>query len=142
MAAVDGLVNFRTETSEGIAGASRFSSKPKRKDETRNKKIFGGGEPKHAANNGRLDGKAISQGSKQNFCYFIFNGNHFARDCSKREKLNAREELRKRNDNEEELRKQLEKCRIDLYYSKGQQQFVEKQLEEEDKIRNYLNQQV
>jgi hypothetical protein len=46
---------------------------------------------------------------------------------------------RKRTDNEEELRKQLERCRIDLSKSKGQQQLQENQLEEENTMRNYLN---
>jgi hypothetical protein len=45
----------------------------------------------------------------------------------------------KRNDNEEELRKQLERCRIDHNKSKGQQQLLENQLEEENTMRNYLN---
>jgi len=49
---------------------------------------------------------------------------------------------RKRTDNEEELRKQLEQRRIDLSKSKGQQQLLEKQLEEENTMRNYLNQQL
>ena len=45
-------------------------------------------------------------------------------------------------DNEEELRKQLEWCRIDLDHSKRQRQLLEKELKEEDKMRNYLNQQL
>ena len=45
-------------------------------------------------------------------------------------------------DNEEELRKQLEWCRIDLNHNKGQRQLLEKELKEEDKMRNYLNQQL
>jgi hypothetical protein len=49
---------------------------------------------------------------------------------------------RKRTDNEEELRKQLERCRIDHNKSKGQQQLLENQLEEENMMRNYLNQQL
>jgi ribosome-interacting GTPase 1 len=47
---------------------------------------------------------------------------------------------RKRTDNEEELRKQLEQCIIDLSKSKGQQQLLESQLEEENTMRVYLNQ--
>jgi hypothetical protein len=47
---------------------------------------------------------------------------------------------RKRTDNEEELRKQLERCIIDLSKSKGQQQLLESQLEEENTMRVYLNQ--
>jgi hypothetical protein len=47
---------------------------------------------------------------------------------------------RKRTDNEKELRNWLERCRIDLSKSKGQQQLPEKQLEEENTMRNYLNQ--
>jgi len=49
---------------------------------------------------------------------------------------------RKRTDNEKELRKQLERCRIDHNKSKGQQQLLENQLEEENMMRNYLNQQL
>jgi hypothetical protein len=49
---------------------------------------------------------------------------------------------RKRTNNEEELRKQLERCKVDLSKSKGQQQLLEKQLEEENTMRNYLNQQL
>ena len=40
----------------------------------------------------------------------------------------------------EDLRKQLEQCRIDLSKSKGQQQLLENQLEEENTMRVYLNQ--
>ena len=47
---------------------------------------------------------------------------------------------RKRADNGEELRKQLERCIIDLNKSKGQQQLLESQLEEENTMRVYLNQ--
>ena len=49
---------------------------------------------------------------------------------------------RKRADNGEELRKQLERCIIDLSNSKGQQQLSESQLEEENTMRVYLNQQL
>ena len=47
---------------------------------------------------------------------------------------------RKRMDDEEDLRKQLEQCRIDLSKSKGQQQLLENQLEEENTMRVFLNQ--
>nr|XP_034906363.1 trichohyalin-like [Populus alba] len=43
-------------------------------------------------------------------------------------------------DDEEDLRKQLEQCRIDLSKSKGQQQLLENQLEEENTMRVFLNQ--
>jgi chromosome segregation ATPase len=49
---------------------------------------------------------------------------------------------RKRTDIEEELRKQLEQCRIDLSKSKGQLRLLENQLEEENTMRVYLNQQL
>jgi hypothetical protein len=49
---------------------------------------------------------------------------------------------RKRTDIEEELRKQLERCIIDLSKSKGQQQLLERQLEKENTMRVYLNQQM
>jgi hypothetical protein len=49
---------------------------------------------------------------------------------------------RKRTDNEEELRRQLERCGTDLSKSKRQQQILEKQLEEENTMRNCLNQQL
>jgi len=53
------------------------------------KKKFGGGKPKHAVDNGKLDRKVISKGSKLNFYSFLCDGNHSARDCPKREKLNT-----------------------------------------------------
>ena len=46
---------------------------------------------------------------------------------------------RKMTDNEEELRKQLERCLIDLNKSKGQQQLLESHLEEQNTMRVYLN---
>jgi chromosome segregation ATPase len=52
------------------------------------------------------------------------------------------QQKRKRTDNEEELRKQLERCVIDLSKSKGQQQLLESQLEEENTMRVFLNQQL
>jgi hypothetical protein len=60
----------------------------------------------------------------------------------KHPKLAIEQPKRKRTDNEEDLRKQLERCRIDLSKSKGQQQLLENQLEEENTMRNYLNQQL
>jgi chromosome segregation ATPase len=45
-------------------------------------------------------------------------------------------------DNEEELRRQLERCGTDLSKSKRQQQILEKQLEKENTMRNCLNQQL
>lgn len=44
--------------------------------------------------------------------------------------------------NEDELREHLAKSRIDLCNNKGQQQLLEKQLENKDKMRNYLNMQL
>ena len=52
----DGLTNFRAETNKEIAGASRFFSKPKGKDDMKKKKKFGRGEPKH-----------VDDGQNQNF---------------------------------------------------------------------------
>jgi len=52
------------------------------------------------------------------------------------------QQKRKRIDDEEELREQLEKYIVDLSKSKGQQQLLEKQLDEENTMRNYLNQQL
>jgi hypothetical protein len=49
---------------------------------------------------------------------------------------------RKMTDNEEELKTQLERYNIDLSISKGQQQILEKQLEEENTMRNGLIQQL
>ena len=49
---------------------------------------------------------------------------------------------RKRIDHEEELRRQLERCGTDLSKSKRQQEILEKQLEEENTMRNCLNQQM
>ena len=49
---------------------------------------------------------------------------------------------RKRTNHKEELRRQLERCGIDLGKSKRQQQVLEKQLEEENMMRNCLNQQL
>ena len=52
------------------------------------------------------------------------------------------QQKRKRIDDEEELREQLERYIIDLSKSKGQQQLLERQLDEENTMRNYLNQQL
>ena len=52
------------------------------------------------------------------------------------------QQKRKRIGDEEELREQLEKCIVDLSKSKAQQQLLEKQLDEENMLRNYLNQQL
>ena len=61
----------------------------KGKDGMKKKKKFGGGEPKHAVYNEKSDGKVIGKGSKPNFYCFLCDGNHSARDCLKREKLNT-----------------------------------------------------
>ena len=47
---------------------------------------------------------------------------------------------RKRKDDEEDLRKQLDQCVIKLSKSKGRQQLLENQLEEENTMRVFLNQ--
>jgi hypothetical protein len=53
------------------------------------KKRFGGGEPRQAASVGRSNVKAKEKGMNMNVSCFICEGNHFARECPKREKLNA-----------------------------------------------------
>jgi hypothetical protein len=56
--------------------------------EMKRNKRFDGGEPRQAAGVGRSYVKAKEKGMNLN-SYFICEGNHFARKCPKREKLNA-----------------------------------------------------
>ena len=89
IAAADGLADFRAESSEGAAGVSGVSSRPRDMGEMKRKKRFGGEEPRQAAGVGRSDVKAKGKGTNSNLRCFICEGNHFARECPKREKLNA-----------------------------------------------------
>jgi hypothetical protein len=83
------LVDFKSTTREGYTSAS-FKSKGRNKEE-RMKKKFGGGASKAAvANKGKAKFmSAQGKGTKPNFTCFICDGPHFARECPKREKLNA-----------------------------------------------------
>nr|TKS05767.1 hypothetical protein D5086_0000129830 [Populus alba] len=89
IATADGLGDFRAESSEGAAGVSGVSSRPKDMGEMKKKKRFIGEEPRQVAGMVRSDVKAKGKGMNSNLRYFICDGNHFARECPKWEKLNA-----------------------------------------------------
>ena len=75
---VDGLADVGVKSNEGTANASQFLSRSKGKDGVkRKKKQFNGGEPKSAADNERLDWKAIDKGSKTEFMPFICDESYF-----------------------------------------------------------------
>ena len=77
IATANGPVVFDVVASKGDNGASEISFKIKEKDEMVRKKKFGAG-------NRRSEEKAKEKGSKPNVCCFIYEGNHFTRECSKR----------------------------------------------------------
>jgi hypothetical protein len=83
------LVDFKSTTREGYTSTS-FKSKGRNKEE-RMKKKFGGGASKAAvANKGKAKFmSAQGKGTKPNFTCFICDGPHFAKECLKRENLNA-----------------------------------------------------
>jgi hypothetical protein len=82
------LVDFKLTTRKGYVLAS-FKSKVKDKEEKKRKK-FGVGASKATTNKGKskLMG-AQGKGTKPNFVCFICDGLYFARECTKKEKLNA-----------------------------------------------------
>nr|TKS05961.1 hypothetical protein D5086_0000127890 [Populus alba] len=102
IAAADNLVDYKAPARESYKSAS-FKSKGKSKEERPKKKFggFGGGAGKATA---AEKGKAKythtpGNGTKPNITCFICEGPHFARECPKREKLNA---IRAGNSDEEE----------------------------------------
>nr|TKR85092.1 hypothetical protein D5086_0000251200 [Populus alba] len=100
IAAVDNLVDYKAPTRESYKSAS-FKLKGKSKEERPKGKKYGGGAGKATA---AEKGKAKfthtpGNGSKPNLTCFICDGPHFARECPKREKLNA---IRAGNSDEEE----------------------------------------
>jgi len=89
IATADSLIDFKSTTREGYTSAS-FKSKGRNKEE-RTRKKFGGGASKAAAvdkGKAKFMG-AQGKGTKSNFTCFICDGPHFAKECPKREKLNA-----------------------------------------------------
>jgi len=90
----------------------------------------------------REEGSNFETSFSQNYAVWRNEALSEVRDFSTQEHPESAMEQpkRKRTDNEEELRKQLERCIIDLSKSKGQQQILESQLEEENTMRVYLNQ--
>jgi hypothetical protein len=97
IAAADNLVDYKAPTRESYKSAS-FKGKSK---EERPKKKFGGGAGKAtAAEKGKSKFTSTpGNGTKPNLTCFICDGPHFARECPKREKLNA---IRAGNSDEEE----------------------------------------
>jgi hypothetical protein len=90
IATADNLVDFKSTTREGYTSAS-FKSKGRNKEE-RMKKKFSGGASRAVAVDNKGKAKFISaqgKSTKPNFTCFICDGPHFARECPKREKLNA-----------------------------------------------------
>jgi len=89
IAAADSLVDFKSTTREGYTSAS-FKSKGRNKKERMKKKFGGGASKAAAADKGKAKFmSAQGKGTKPNFTCFICDGPHFARECPKREKLNA-----------------------------------------------------
>jgi hypothetical protein len=89
IAAADSLVDFKSTTREGYTSAS-FKSKGRNKEERMKKKFSGGASKAVAADKGKAKFmSAQGKGTKPNFTCFICDGPHFARECPKREKLNA-----------------------------------------------------
>jgi len=83
------LVDFKSTTREGYTSTS-FKSKGRNKEERTEKKFGGGASKAAAADKGKAKFmSAQGRSTKPNFTYFICDGPHFARECPKREKLNA-----------------------------------------------------
>ncbi|KAL9398031.1 hypothetical protein Peur_006992 [Populus x canadensis] len=92
----------------------------------------------------RQEGSTFETSFSQNYAVWRNEELSEVRDFStpKHPESTIEQQKRKRTDIEEELRKQLEQCRIDLSKSKGQQRLLENQLEEENTMRVFLNQQL
>ena len=89
IAAVDSLVDFKSTIREGYTSAS-FKSMGRNKEERMKKKFGGGAWKATATDKGKSKfTSAQGKGTKPNFTCFICDGPHFARECPKKEKLNA-----------------------------------------------------
>ena len=92
IAAADSLVDFKTVVRDGsVVVPSRFKIKDKR-DEKRNKKKFGGGGYRPGMDKGKGKQADVQQNkdpNKPNAGCFICSGPHYARECPKKERLNA-----------------------------------------------------
>ena len=92
IAAADSLVDFKTVTRDGSAAVpSKFKTRDKR-DEKRKKKNFGGGGYKPGVDKGKGKQAEVQQSrdsNKPNAGCFICGGPHYARECPKKERLNA-----------------------------------------------------
>jgi len=92
IAAADSLVDFKTVTRDGSAAVpSKFKTRDKR-DEKRKKKNFGGGGYKPGFDKGKGKQAEAQQSrdfNKPNAGCFICGGPHYARECPKKERLNA-----------------------------------------------------
>jgi len=92
IAAADSLVDFKTVTQDGSAVVpSKFKTGDKR-DEKRKKKNFGGGGYKPGFDKGKGKQAEVQQSrdsNKPNAGCFICDGPHYARECPKKERLNA-----------------------------------------------------
>ena len=89
IAVADGLVDFKSVTRDGSVAAPSKTKVIDRRDEKKTKK-FGGGGFKSANEKGKgKQSDSTAKDSKPNAGCFICGGPHYARECSKREKLNA-----------------------------------------------------
>jgi hypothetical protein len=90
ISAADGLADFRAGASEGTTGASSVSYPlMDRYEMKKKKKGLGGGEPKQADGNGKLEAKGKEKVSKSSSGCFIYEGKHVARDCPLRAQLSV-----------------------------------------------------
>jgi hypothetical protein len=92
IAAADSLVDFKTATQDGsIIVPLKFKTRDKR-DEKRKKKKFGVGGYKPVIDKGKgkqTDVQQSRDSNKPNASCFICGGPHYARECPKKERLNA-----------------------------------------------------
>lgn len=86
MAAMDGLLNYKL--SQASTSESK-SSKHKRKDKRNDKQTSGFKKVKAGYKSKQKGEESQNKREKSNFGCFICDGPHHAKDCPKREKLNA-----------------------------------------------------
>jgi len=90
IAAADSLVDFKTVTRDGaVLVPSKFKARDKRDGKSNNKKFGGGGFRPFIDKGKTKQTKASTKEVKPTARCFICGGPHYARECPKREKLNA-----------------------------------------------------
>jgi hypothetical protein len=90
IAAADSLVDFKTVTRDGtVLVPSKFKARDKRDGKSKNKKFGGGGFRPFIDKGKTKQTEASTKEAKPNAGCFICGGPHYARECPKREKLNA-----------------------------------------------------